>query len=61
MDRMLGFAVSVLRMSPEIFWNTGFREFLSILAWLTPVHQTMARSEFAGLMSRFPDKKARRP
>jgi uncharacterized phage protein (TIGR02216 family) len=55
LERLLGYSVTVLRLDPQTFWRIGFREFLSILNWLTPEKTTPSRSDLADLLERFPD------
>jgi uncharacterized phage protein (TIGR02216 family) len=52
---MLAFAVTVLRLSPEAFWRTGFREWFTLHLGLAPRGARMQPCDLAALMDRFPD------
>lgn len=56
-DNLIGFALGVLRLSPQAFWSMTPREIaLAIEAAQGPFVRPMDRDALAALMTAFPDR-----
>jgi uncharacterized phage protein (TIGR02216 family) len=55
--QVIGFGLGVLRLSPDAFWRMTPRELSCAIATVTGVTGTpIGRTDFEGLMRRFPDR-----
>jgi uncharacterized phage protein (TIGR02216 family) len=55
-NEAIGFGLGVLRLAPDAFWRMTPRELGFAIAAITGRASLMQRSDFDGLMQRFPDR-----